>query len=73
MRNPFVKQEVRVHLKSGKVLRFFARGVTRTYNTETGALTNLTADDHRGFPFYMRLGDVSAVTLHFVPFWKGLP
>lgn len=66
------KQEVRLHFRSGAVLYFFAKTIKRVYDPGTGALTNLNADGQRGFPFYARLDDISAVTTHNVPFWKRL-
>lgn len=72
MLHRFTKLEVRLHLKSGEVLRYFATKVTTTFERDN-SLSGIKNEGCRGWPLYLRLDDVSAITTHRVPFWKGLP
>lgn len=66
------KLEAQIHLKSGRIIRLFVEKITTTRQND-GVLSAIKVDGARGWPLYLRLDDVSAVTTSRVPFWRGLP
>ncbi|USN15235.1 hypothetical protein KIKIMORA_00890 [Brevundimonas phage vB_BpoS-Kikimora] len=67
----FRKLEVRLLMKSGAVVRFFASDISAT-STGDNNLTALKWDGARGAPLYTRLDDISAIYTRRVPFWTRL-
>ncbi|UTC28125.1 hypothetical protein GURKE_00940 [Brevundimonas phage vB_BpoS-Gurke] len=67
----FRKLEVRLLMKSGAVIRFFASDITATSSGDNN-LSGLKWDGARGVPLYIRLDDISAVGTRRVPFWTRL-
>lgn len=53
------KYRVAIHLKSGATLRFTCRGLAKLEDGDD--ITRLSAVAADNFPFYIRLGDISAV------------
>lgn len=67
----FLKQEVRLLMKSGAEVRFFASKITVRSGGDN-SLSQLQWENARGVPLYTRLSEIVAVRTRRVPFWASL-